>query len=301
MISVGAARYGDGGVCRIQSMETNGEYGRTLRFESMVEPPMEMEGRQAWWFCVGQNGLLVHVEGDARRVPLVRHPEELGIRIDHEHFLGVLDDVPVWVGGIDRHMDGPEGLSFEQLRSLYTRLPEPVWTLAGRAVQVAEWHRTHQFCGRCGERTELSRGERARKCPSCGLLNFPRLSPAVITVVTRGEEALLARGRTFAGPMYSALAGFVEPGESLEQCVEREVREEVGIEIANIRYFKSQPWPFPNSLMVGFYADYVSGEIQCQESEIVDAKWFKRDELPNTPGGMSIAKWLIDGWVQGKV
>ena len=282
-------------------MDTDDTYGQMLRFESMVEPPMEMVGRQGWWFCVGQMGVLVHVEGDARRVPLIRHPDELGVRIDHEHFLGVLDDVPVWAAGIDRPSEGPEGLGFEQLRSLYTRLPEPVWTLAGRAVQIAEWHRTHRFCGRCGEETELARGERARKCPSCGLLNFPRLSPATITVVGRGDEILLARGRAFGGPMYSALAGFVEPGESLEQCVVREVREEVGIEVRDIRYFKSQPWPFPNSLMIGFHAEYESGEINCQESEIVDAQWYRRDSLPNMPGGMSIARWLIDAWVEGRI
>lgn len=262
---------------------------------------MEMEGRQGWWFVVGQNTILTHVDGEGRRLPLVRHPQELGVRVDHEHFLGVLDDVPVWAAGIDSQGEGPDGTSFEQLRSLFTKLPETVWTLAGRAVQIAEWHRTHRFCGRCGEQTELARGERARKCPACGLLNFPRLSPATITVVTRGEEALLARGRAFGGPMYSALAGFVEPGESLEQCVAREVKEEVGVDITNIRYFGSQPWPFPNSLMLGFHADYAGGEIVCQESEIVDAQWFTRDNLPNMPGGMSISRWLIDAWIEGKV
>ncbi len=280
----------------------------TMKFESMIEPPMEMEGRQGWWFCIAPTGVLVHLDGDARRVPLVRHPEELGIRVDHEHFLGVLDDVPVWAAGIDGNLPPPDGLNYDHLRTLFNKLPEQVWTLAGRALQIAEWHRTHKFCGRCGEATELARGERARRCPSCGLLNFPRLSPAVITVVTRGEEEiLLAHGRAFGAPMYSALAGFVEPGESLEQCVAREIYEEVGIQIKNIRYFKSQPWPFPNSLMLGFFAEYDGGEIVCQESEIVDAQWFTRETLPNRPGsggargaGMSIASWLIDAWIENK-
>ena len=276
-------------------------YGANLQFESMVELPMEMEGRQGWWFVVGHNTILTHAEGDDRRVPLVRSPEELGVRVDHQHFLGVLDDVPVWAAGIDSAPGDPDGLAFEQLRSLFTKMPETVWTLAGRAVQVAEWHRTHRFCGRCGEPTELARGERARKCGACGLLNFPRLSPATITVVTKGDEALLAHGRAFGAPMYSALAGFVEPGESLEQCVIREVKEEVGIDVTNVRYFGSQPWPFPNSLMIGFHADYAGGEITCQESEIVDAQWFTRDNVPNIPGGMSISRWLINAWLEGKV
>ena len=139
------------------------------------------------------------------------------------------------------------------------------------------------------------------KCPACGLLSFPRLSPAIITLVTRGEgvdeEALLAQGVNFRGPMYSCLAGFVEPGETLEQCVQREVFEEVGILVDNIQYVASQPWPFPNSLMLGFTARYVSGDIVCDPKEIADAQWFGRGALPSIPPGISIARRLIDGWM----
>ena len=139
------------------------------------------------------------------------------------------------------------------------------------------------------------------RCPDCGLLAFPRLAPAMITLVTRGDpgpdqEALLARGVGWQVPMYSCLAGFVEPGESLESAVVREVQEEVGVTVADPRYFGSQPWPFPNSLMVGFRADYVAGEIVCDPTEIVDAGWFRRDELPMIPPGISIARKLIDAW-----
>jgi NAD+ diphosphatase len=130
------------------------------------------------------------------------------------------------------------------------------------------------------------------------MLCFPKLAPAVITLVEHEDKALLARGKTFGpNPMYSALAGFVEPGESLEETVAREIKEEVGIEVTNIRYFKSQPWPFPHSLMIGFQADYGSGEIVCDPTEIVDAQWFTRDDLPNLPGRLSIARWLIDDWL----
>ena len=169
-------------------------------------------------------------------------------------------------------------------------------------MQIVEWARTHRFCGRCGEATQPAEGERAMRCPACGLLAFPRLSPAMITLVTRGEpgpdqEALLARGLRFPRPMYSCLAGFVEPGESLEAAVVREVEEEVGIRVANPRYFGSQPWPFPNSLMVGFRADWVAGEIVCDPTEIADANWYRKDELPMVPPGISIARKLIDAWL----
>jgi NAD+ diphosphatase len=282
----------------IPAMQSHEFFAAFSRFESMIEPPMEAEGRQSFWFFVGQGTILTHVEGDSRRIPLLRDPQELGLQVDHQHFLGMADGTPVWAAGLDRPASVPDELKHEQLMALFSHLPDQAWTLAGRAVQIAEWHRTHQYCGRCSERTDAVRGERARRCPACGLLSFPRLSPAVITVVTDGPRILLARGRTFGRPMYSALAGFVEPGESLEECVAREVKEEVGVDVKNVRYYKSQPWPFPNSLMLGFFADYVGGEINCQESEIVDAQWYTPDNLPDMPGRMSIARWLIDEWLE---
>jgi NAD+ diphosphatase len=135
------------------------------------------------------------------------------------------------------------------------------------------------------------------RCPACGLVAYPRLAPAMITLVTRGDEALLARGVQFRAPMYSCLAGFVEPGESLEQAVVREVREEVGVEVGDVRYQASQPWPFPHSLMIGFRAEWVSGDIEIDPSEIVDAQWFRYDELPSIPPRISIARRLIDDWL----
>jgi NAD+ diphosphatase len=142
-------------------------------------------------------------------------------------------------------------------------------------------------------------GERARRCPACGLLAFPRLAPAIITLIERDDgRALLARGRTFPIPMYSCLAGFVEPGETLEEAVHREVREEVGVEIDDVRYWASQPWPFPHSLMLGFNAAWAGGDIVIDPTEIVDANWFAADDLPAIPPGISIARRLIDDWVE---
>ncbi len=216
------------------------------------------------------------------------------------HFLGLLDGAAMWGVDVPHGHDPADGAAAD-LFSYFGRSSETEWLVAGRAVQIIEWARTHRFCGRCGTPTELAPGERAMKCPACRLLAFPRLAPAMITLVTRGsgadEEALLAQGVQFRGPMYSCLAGFVEPGESLEGAVAREVREEVGIEVTNIRYWGSQPWPFPHSLMLGFHADYAGGEIVCDPTEIIDAQWYRRDALPPIPPGISIARKLIDVWL----
>ncbi len=215
------------------------------------------------------------------------------------HVLGHDRDGPVWAARIGSDFDFPERGEFTDLRRAYAALAEHDWVLAGRAAQVLTWHDDHQYCSRCGNETEHHDGERARTCPACRLMAFPRLTPAVIMLVERDDgQALLAWGRQFPGRFFSALAGFVEPGESLEQCVAREVREEAGVEVANVRYFGSQPWPFPHSLMVGFNADYAGGDLRIQESEIVEADWFPHDRLPPVPKGrMSIAGWLIEDWV----
>ncbi|MCK4988071.1 MAG: NAD(+) diphosphatase, partial [Desulfobacterales bacterium] len=163
-----------------------------------------------------------------------------------------------------------------------------------RANQLVDWGRTHQYCGVCGRPTEDKTDERAKICPQCGLVNYPRLSPAIIVAVLKNNQILLARNKRFKLPFYSVLAGFVEPGETLEQCVQREIREEVGLTVKNIRYFGSQPWPFPNSLMIAFIADYADGEITVDGSEIIDAAWFSKDKLPQIPPSISIARQLID-------
>jgi NAD+ diphosphatase len=238
-------------------------------------------------------------------VILDEHPDDVAPGAPRQ-VLGTLDGSACWA--IDLDGDGVADVVVEgtadgllPLMGLYGRVDDLRWTLAGRAVQLVEWERTTRFCGRCGGPTEPADGERARRCPACGLLAFPRLAPAVITLIERDGEALLARGRSFPVPMYSCVAGFVEPGETLEEAVHREVREEVGVELAEVRYTASQPWPFPHSLMIGFEATWASGDIVIDESEIVDAQWFRVDDLPMIPPGMSIARTLIDRWVARSV
>lgn len=221
-----------------------------------------------------------------------------------QHFLGVLQGEAMWGVDVPTGDDPADGAATD-LYSYFGRASETEWMVAGRAVQIIEWARTHRFCGRCATPTELLTGERAMKCPACGLMAFPRLAPEMITLVTKGhgadQEALLARGVQFRTPSYSCLAGFVEPGESLEDAVVREVREEVGIDVDNVRYWGSQPWPFPHSLMVGFHAEFAGGEITCDPTEIADANWYRRDELPALPPRISIARKLIDAWLDADV
>jgi NAD+ diphosphatase len=188
----------------------------------------------------------------------------------------------------------PAGFEWKGLRELFGVMEEELVWAAGRASQLVHWHRLHRFCGRCGQPTADHPAERAKLCPACGLLNHPRVSPAIIVAVIREGRILLAHAARFPARFYSVLAGFVEPGESLEECVRREVWEEVGVRVDRIRYFGSQPWPFPDSLMVGFTAAYAGGELAPNPAEIVDAAWFSADALPEIPPPISIARRLID-------
>ena len=161
------------------------------------------------------------------------------------------------------------------------------------ARHVLDWDRNHRFCGACGTPTEHLAGERARRCPACGHSAYPRISPAMMALVCRPGEILLGRAPHFPAGMYSALAGFVEAGESIEDCIVREVAEEVGVQVDQLRYFGSQSWPFPNSLMIAFTAQWTAGHIVPQPGEIEDAQWFAIDALPHIPPRFSISGHLI--------
>ena len=193
-----------------------------------------------------------------------------------------------------------EGFRAVGLRGLLGRTHQSIFYLAGRALQIVDWHESHQFCGRCGKASTDHAQDRAKHCGNCGLISYPRLSPSIIVLITRGDEMLLARNVGWPNGMYSTLAGFVEPGESIEQTVHREVMEEVNIQVKNLKYFGSQSWPFPNSLMLGFHAEYEAGEIVCQAEEIADAQWFTADSLPQTPPKTAISGWLIEEFLSQK-
>lgn len=217
----------------------------------------------------------------------------------HQHYLGALDGRHCFAYYFDQaHEPVVHGYDWRTLRSLLGLIPEEYFQLIGRALQITRWFRDHQFCGVCGHATEESNNDRALVCPRCETRCYPRISPCVIGLVRRGRECLLARGTRTPEGIFSTLAGFVEPGESAEQAFAREVMEEVSVTITNIRYAFSQPWPFPGQLMLGFYADYVSGDIVPEEGEILEAAWFDKEHLPHTPPLGTIAGKLIQGFVK---
>jgi NAD+ diphosphatase len=240
----------------------------------------------------------VLVREDAASSPWPTQAEVLaaGAREAEAHEVGALEGARFFALALDREAEAPPGFTFVGLRALFVRVREEEWYVAGRALQVLEWDRTSRFCGACATPTAPVPGERARRCPACGLSAYPRIAPAIIVLVERGDEALLAKPQRL--PMiYSTLAGFVEPGETLEQTLAREVEEEVGLKVEAPRYFGSQPWPFPHSLMIGFHATYAGGELRVDGQEVLEAGWFRYDALPNIPPRISIARALIDDWV----
>ena len=271
-----------------------------MKFEPAALPP-ERPTERRLLIVYRERDLLVRQLGREAELPSVAASEDFALELGGEHYLGRLNGVDCFTSHVAAEIEPPSEHEFFGLRALWTRLPEDEFWLAGRGYQIVEWDRTHRYCGRCSAPTENALPERAKRCTTCGHSSFPRLSPAVIVCVTRGNEILLARGTRFPGAFYSVLAGFVEPGESLEETVAREIKEEVGIELDNIRYYGSQPWPFPHSLMIGFSADYVSGELVLDPDEIAAADWYTRDTLPELPPRLSIARTLIDAYIEGSL
>lgn len=245
------------------------------------------------WFIVRESRVLI--AEDEPRLPIHLDVVSETLRVQ---YLGQLGESHCFSAEVPRELEAPRGWRWSDLRSLYGRLDDMHYALAGRAVQIVDWDRTHLYCGVCGTPTVPRRSERSRECPSCGHSAYPRIAPAVMALVRRWpDEILLARSPRFPAGMFSALAGFIEPGETLEQCVHREVLEEVGIRIGNLHYFASQPWPFPHSLMIAFTCDYESGVLAPDGVEIEAANWFKLDGLPQLPTSISIARRLIDATV----
>jgi NAD+ diphosphatase len=226
---------------------------------------------------------------DAGAVASLRIPDDRVLPVGRYH-----EDY-VRAAWVERETQPPAGYEFIGLRALFGRVSDDMLAVAGRAFQVAEWARTHRFCGVCGKPMHKAEGERAMRC-ECGHTNYPRIAPAMMVLVKRGPAILLARNAAVApGGRMSALAGFLDPGESVEDAVHREVMEEVGLTVKDLRYFGSQSWPFPGSLMVAFTAEYAGGEIRCDPAEIAEARWFgPGDKLPELPPPQSISRALIE-------
>ena len=246
----------------------------------------------SYWLLRSNNQLLIRIdEADGSYFPC-------GHAADFENpgnalLVGEWRGLPCYAADLNEIPDSIPG-ELMPVRSLFSLIDAKAISLAARATQLLDWQKNHRYCGKCGTLTTRKTGEFSMLCPACGLVTYPRISPAVMVLISRGDELLLARGHRFKPGIFSALAGFVEAGETLEQCAVREVREEVGIAITNLRYFGSQSWPFPDSLMVAFFADYAGGTIQPEPAEIEDARWFSRYALPPLPEPMSLAWQMID-------
>ncbi|NER59116.1 NAD(+) diphosphatase [Pseudomonas sp. MAFF212428] len=219
-----------------------------------------------------------------------------GLDVLCEHGIGHYDGEPVFLLELRAPQD-VAGCSWRGLRQFMLEGDFDTYTILGYAAQIATWAREHRFCGSCGQPMAQIHWERAMYCAPCDLRSYPRISPSMIVLITRGDEILLARSPRFVTGVYSTLAGFAEPGESAEDCLVREVREEVALQVQNLQYVGSQCWPFPHSMMLGFHAEYAGGEIVMQADEIEDAQWFSVHALPPLPAGRSIARYLIDLYV----
>jgi NAD+ diphosphatase len=246
------------------------------------------------WCLAFFEGKLILPEGESSSLQPFAQPAWASAA-ETQHYLGRLDGLDCWAVRLSQV---PRGWRSVPLRAAMMQMPIALSAVAGRAAQVLEWDRAHRFCGVCGTPTDLHAGERARKCPACGHVAYPRVTPAMMVLVWREGELLLARSPHYAPGVFSALAGFVEAGESLEDCVHREVAEEVSVQVTDLRYYGSQSWPFPHSLMVAYTARWVGGEIVPQPGEIEAAGWFGIDALPGIPPRFSISGHLIRDTVQ---
>ncbi|WP_312289235.1 NAD(+) diphosphatase [Stutzerimonas nitrititolerans] len=260
----------------------------SLRWQPAILDPAK-EGGWALVHC--QQGFLIDRNG-------VLFPRDWLKRLDlpvlSEQGLGYFDGDEVFLLELAHPAEVP-GSVWQGLRQFMLQDEDAErFRMLGYAAQIGTWVNQHRFCGSCGHPMRQHRSERAMQCEGCGIRHYPRISPSMIVLVTRGDELLLARSPRFAPGVYSTLAGFVEPGESAEQCVAREVHEEVGVFIHPPRYICSQGWPFPHSLMLGYHAEYAAGDIVMQPEEIEDARWFSIHALPGLPAPRSIARYLIE-------
>jgi NAD+ diphosphatase len=251
----------------------------------------------AWWVLVREEEIALR-PGPVPAVVVLGHPVQDGILPERSLYLGRRGTIPCYAGVVGAGTTVPGDWQFMRVRDLFVRIPDEELAIAAYAVRMVAYDRNMRFCGRCGNETRPVAAERARKCPACGLVIYPRLSPAIIVLIQRGDSILLARSPRFPSGMYGLIAGFVEPGEDLEHALVREVKEETGIFVKNIRYFGSEPWPFPDSLMIGFIAEYAGGELAVDAREIESAFWSDREHLPRIPEKLSISRALIDWWLE---
>lgn len=246
------------------------------------------------WFIYMKNNLLTIKDMDNIKIPTFEKIEGFKDKLTRIYEIGSFNDTSFFCAELPSNINIPTNVSLIPLNEVATIFNNDIFSICGKAYQILFWDQTHQFCGRCGCKTNTLEKEFAKICPNCNFISYPRISPAIIVGITKGNKMLLAHNKNFPNDIHSTIAGFLEPNETLDECIKREVYEEVGIQIKNIKYFNSQPWPYPNSIMIGFTAEYESGEIIVDGTEITHADWYDKDNLPNLPNETTIARQIIN-------
>lgn len=257
--------------------------------------------KQVWFvFCNGQ--VLIEKQPDGYHVPAGENPPVALPEGNGIHHIGEINGLAAQAYAIGEPVEGDahSRRRMMDLRASFDVLPPEEYRMAGKASQILTWEKNSRYCPACGVPTVPSHPT-ARRCPRCGQEFYPRISPAVIVLIRKGDSILLVHARNFRGSFKGLVAGFLEPGETLEECVHREVMEETGLRIKNLTYFGSQPWPYPSGIMVGFHADYAGGTIKLQDEELNAGSFFTRDNLPEIPKKLSIARKLIDAWLEHRI
>jgi NAD+ diphosphatase len=259
----------------------------------------------AFGFIFDQQKLLIEIVGSNLQVPLILAGTKLKPILTDIYQFGYLENTPCIIARANPKslMEelakiGEGTYKFISPRSVGMQISGKIWQIIAIAMELDDWHQKTTYCGRCGQEFKIHGSEFGKICEACGLVDYPRLSPAIIVAIVKENRILLAQNMRFPGSMHSVLAGFVNPGETLEDAVRREIREEANIEVKNIKYFGSQAWPFPNSLMLGFTAEYAAGELKPDGKEIRTIGWFEAENLPIIPPKLSIARKLIDNFLE---
>ncbi|MBM4443604.1 MAG: NAD(+) diphosphatase [Candidatus Rokubacteria bacterium] len=256
------------------------------------------EGR---WLLLQEQSLVVRADSHELALPTGRRPDGFEAATTEPICLGSCGEIAHWVLALPKDAPLPPGYHAETIVPMRgTKLPDDLLTLGGMAAQALWWESTSGFCPRCGQPTTRIAGEWGKKCAGCGYEHYPHLHPATITMVrdTKRQRVLLARKAEWAPGRYALVAGFVDNGESLEGCVRREVKEEVGVDVGEVRYVGSQNWPFPSQIMCGFIAEYEGGDVVVDTTELEDARWFPMNELPIRPSRHSIAGYIIQNFAR---
>lgn len=249
----------------------------------------------SYWFIYCRKKLALYATPTSLTIPTLEKLPFSDNELLYSRSIGIYGKKQCIVAAVHDSISFPEEFTLTPLRKAYQFISLDLWTIAGRAMQVLHWHNEHRFCGKCGKEMVEIEHETVKSCPSCGFLSYPRLAPAVIMSVIWDNKILMGRAASFPKGMYSPLSGFVEPGETLEEAVRREVMEEAEIDVTTIQYVASQPWPFPQSLMIGFTTKYQGGTIRVDKTELEDARWFTADSMPEVlPSQMSISRTLVD-------